>query len=687
MDTSSEVQSKTAPPPPDRPEDRGKKISKKYLVNKLNYINFQNQTINVVFKHSLYKNSITIPATPLPCGSNELHCAWAPGGEPASLQNFEFSNLCVADGQKLIVVSAEVIKQSRNGISFLLPETSFSVNQRRTYRHYCKNVQAQLIQNGVVFQGWLLDFSGASFKVELFSTPPQSLHWINVDQPVNILFLCNSQVVYSGECAIKKHSGTPRTKTFVLTPLHSRIQRFSSRETRSTRHRLVPSPRLHFKHPLTNTLLNLEIFDVSGSGFSVDESLEKTVLLPGLILTNAEFCLSGSFNVICTVQVVHKSLQNTAEQTVARSGLSILDIDPNDHVKILGLVQQVKDKDSYVCNKVTAHQLWNFFFDTGFIYPEKYLNLEKHKEKLKNTLEKLYEGDLPFARHFVYQQDDRIDGHMSMLRFYNKTWLIHHHASRKNEHFNAGLDVLNSLSRSIIDCHTIFSAHMNYLACYYRPDNKFPNRIFGGVAKYINDRTACSVDTFAYLKMKALSCITWGTDKPGWIVGKLGDEELKEFKYFYDSASGGLLIPAFDLDNPVTDKEPVSEAFEKAGLRRERHFYSIKKNGSVKAVIILTVSELGLNLSDLTNCLKVFVTDCESLPITILHATLLMVVTKHSCKEAPILIYPASYAVDNQLAYEKLYNLFIIDTAYSDPYFKYLKNFFRFSNYKQNEIH
>ena len=54
------------------------------------------------------------------------------------------------------------------------------------------------------------------------------------------------------------------------------------------------------------------------------------------------------------------------------------------------------------------------------------------------------------------------------------------------------------IGRFINDSHNLYSAHMHYVFCYFRPDNKFPNRIFGGLARELKDPAGCSLDTFAY---------------------------------------------------------------------------------------------------------------------------------------------------------------------------------------------
>jgi hypothetical protein len=75
--------------------------------------------------------------------------------------------------------------------------------------------------------------------------------------------------------------------------------------------------------------------------------------------------------------------------------------------------------------------LWNFFFDTGFIYPEKYAFFQANKEAIKKTYERLYSQSPHVARHFICQEKGAILGHMAMVRFYENSWLIHHHAATR----------------------------------------------------------------------------------------------------------------------------------------------------------------------------------------------------------------------------------------------------------------
>ena len=149
-------------------------------------------------------------------------------------------------------------------------------------------------------------------------------------------------------------------------------------------------------------------------------------------------------------------------------------MNPVQHAQLLNFIHQEKDSHAFVCNPVDTSALWQFFFESGFIYPEKYKDIFAKRDQIRELYEKLYTRSPGIARHFIYQEGNHIQGHMSMLRSYENSWLLHHHAASTEHSQNAGLHVLNQVGSFGNNCHRIKSLHMHYLMCYYREENKFP---------------------------------------------------------------------------------------------------------------------------------------------------------------------------------------------------------------------
>ena len=89
-------------------------------------------------------------------------------------------------------------------------------------------------------------------------------------------------------------------------------------------------------------------------------------------------------------------------------------------------------------------------------------------------------------------------------------------------------------------------------------------------------------------------------------------------------------------------------------------------------------ADLGLNLSELTNCIKVFVLDSEGLSKQRLNQMLGALLKKLKINETPVLLYPTAYAEDESIGFEKTYDLWILDLKYIDDYFNYVNRLLRF---------
>jgi len=651
------------------------KLSKKYLINLLNYINFQNGTILINFKHSKHNNTISLHAKPQPCLDDSLVCLWvgAATGLNQKLKSYEFLHLLLTDSQKLILVKPDLKRISEEGISFNLPEFCDELNSRKVRRHSCEGIQVEFIQNSIIFHGSLLDFSPISLRVEVSTIPPQSFQWINPESTVNVIFKDGQDVIYSGECRIIRQTMGQKTRVFALEPLNNQMRRFKPKEFRSSRQKLSPSPSIVFKHPLTKKMLNLEVEDLSGSGFSVEEYDDNSVLLLGMIISQLEIEFASDFRIACKSQVVYRNFCETdGDRIHIRCGIAFLDMDIQDQVRLSSLLHRTTNKRSYVCNRVDLDDLWKFFFDAGFVYPKKYASMHAFKEKFKETYKRLYIQNPHIARHFIYQDKGIIEGHMSMVRFYENTWLIHHHASSRAS-FRAGLVVLDQIGRYVNDFYCLYSTHMNFCICYFRPENRFPSRVFGGFARDLNNPKGCSLDSFAYFHF---SRVFEPGDLSGMLLAKTQPGDILELESFYRHESGGLMLHALDLEADVIDSDNLNKEYQKIGFKRDRHLFSLKKDGDIKAVIMVNVSDIGLNLSNLTNCVHVFVLDSDDVPCDTLYSVLSMLSKYYEQDKIPVLLYPVSYAERQSVPYEKIYNLWVQNTQYMDHYFKYVKNLF-----------
>ncbi|MSN24265.1 MAG: pilus assembly protein PilZ [Geobacter sp.] len=655
--------------------EKTKIIPKRYLVNKLNYLNFQDRTILVNLVHKKYGSILAISAIPLPCAGERLDCVWNDFTDPWILKSHTFQNLFVTDGKKCLLVDPELISIDEKGISLILPETCSESFSRKTKRQVCEGIQAHFTQSSAIFRGTLLDCSPVSFRIQVAAPTAHAFQWINSISTVNLQLHSSHEFLYSGECKIIRQTLEHNSGIFVLSPVHDRIQRYKPKQFRSTRYALIPTPNAIFVHPLTGRTISLKTIDLSGSGFSVEEGVANSMLFAGMIIPELQLNFAQSFKINCRAQVIYRNSSiNNEKDGFVKCGLTIMDMAMEDHVKLSSLLHQVDNKNSYVCTSVDMDALWDFFFETGFIYPEKYAFFQTNKLEVKRLYEQLYNHNPGIARHFIHQEKGTILGHISMVRCYENSWLIHHHAASKKESLKAGIMVLKQVSCYANDLHHLQSAHLKYLFSYYRPDNKFPNRVFGGFANEIDDPKGMSLDKFAYFHYRKAD-VNHELLGGAWSLTATRPEDIEELKRFYDHVSGGLMIDAFDLQPGIFSQDELTAEYQRMGFKKKKHLYSLLEGGELKALILANITDIGLNMTNLTNCVSVIIID-ETIPRLFIDSALSKAAEGYEHLEMPVLMYPVSYAERESILIEKIYTLCILNLDYLDQYFKFCDRFF-----------
>lgn len=651
-----------------------RKITREILINKINCANFKNQILTARFQHKFYDRTISVHVKPSPCFGDTLQLQWASASEfPEPVELFDFDTLFLTDNGDVLLITSGLYNIEEEGFSIPVPEKALTLSDRQYKRHDCRDISVLLMQDGSIFTGALQDFSPHSFRMDISAKPPVSFKWLNPDAPVTVTLRREQHVFYTGECRILRFDGGDSSRTIVASPTHTSIKRFKTKEYRSDRYHVHTPVHAHFTHPLTGKHCEFIVNDLSGSGFSLVEKKGKEVLMPGLIIPNINITLPGTMELSCTAQVIHRHQNEHPEnEGISINGFAILDMDPQALTQLLAFIHQEDDSHSFIGSSIDLDELWNFFFESGFIYPEKYSHILDKKEEIKKTYEKLYCHNPKIGRYFINKENGVIRGHMAMVKAYENTWMIHHHAASPSGGRTAGIQVLNQVGSFTNSTHRIRSMHMDCLMCYFRPENKFPMKVFHGIASKIDEPKSCSTDPFAYFHLKSDP----GNPAIGhdWSLTFSSSIDLLNFDSFYEKASGGLLTKAFGIKSGKPDYKMLMEEYRNAELTRDIEFYSLKKDKRLKAVIMSDRSSAGLNMSDLMNCVKVFVTDPEEITLDIIETAVGKVAGNYEDEDVPVLMFPLSFAESIALPYEKSYILWVLNMDESDQYFTHLRS-------------
>jgi hypothetical protein len=645
------------------------------LTNTLNHIHFTEGIVRILLRHPDYRKSLLLNAYPQPSTGKTVTCTWENKDfDGLDLESLEIKDLIIDDGRSMIMVPAILKEINREFFVLELPKVGYALGQRQARRYGCREVKAELIQNAFHAEGELIDFSPVGFRIRVRPDASCSFRWFNTEDTSVIHLRSGSKILFSGPCRMIRQRGQSTEKEIVFAPLNGEIKRFKKKHIRNVRQKLAPAPSLCFFHPFLGRKVQFEVEDISTSGFSVREEVDERVLLPGMIIPEATLGFAGFLKVKCSAQVIYCK---PCEGNEVRCGLAILDMDIQAYSSLTHILTSAMDPHAYVSTEVDMDALWEFFFETGFLYPKKYRLIQTKRAQFKETYKKLYQDNPGIARHFTYQRNGRIFGHISMVRAYDQAWMIHHHAAKAMESKRTGFMVLKQIMHYLNDMHRLPSANMDYTICYFRPENKFPDRVFGGFARELKNPRGCSLDLFAYLPYTRLSL---GTKLPdGWTLSQSSERDLWEFEHFYMNHSGGLLIDAMGLRHGETKKGSLEKTYHEMGLTRTWQTYSLKSNGKLDAILVVNHSDLGFNLSELLNGIKVLAVNPKKLPWSILSTAISQLAGEFQTERVPVLFYPVSYVEENEIPYEKLYQMWVLNVQHGNEYLEYMQKRFRIS--------
>ena len=336
-----------------RPE---KKISRKQIINHLNYVNFQDSSILINLKHSRFDKVVSLRAKPQPCRDDELICSWVnPHEIRRLLSSYEFDSICLKNENSNLILEPELVNIDEFNIDLVLSEQYYPL-QIETVEHYpCIGIDAQVIQNSAIFKGTLTDFSSNSFHIKLGLEPPQTSQWLISDSNVDVILSKDQETLFSGECLIIDHDGLRDQILLCLKPLKEEVQRFRSKKFRSNRVDTSPLPSIVFKHPFIDRLFDLKASNLSGMGFSVTTSPFNSLLVPGMVLPRVEMIFANSFKINFTAQVIYKKYQKKDKEDLNKYtiyGLTFLNITSDDHLKLLSYLHQATDSNLHICQSI-----------------------------------------------------------------------------------------------------------------------------------------------------------------------------------------------------------------------------------------------------------------------------------------------------------------------------------------------
>lgn len=624
----------------------------------MNAATFHGQTASLLLKDPLTGFTARVSAVPNLAEDGLLECQVENALGRRASSTYSVERVQLSDGLRRIEFKPNQVTYEADLFRIAIPDSASDATSRDEKRFPSNRATVSLIQGKSRAPGTVIDFSASAFAVDLADP---SVNELDHSRPMEAVLETADGIAYQGSVRTLRVEHAHQVAQVVLQPMPTIAPRTVT--VRARRRTFSPLPTIDFCHPIIGKHFHFEVRDLSVAGFCIEEEASHSIFFPGLIISQINIRMTGSWAVTCSAQVRYRTRRDS-ETSIA--GFEIINITAAERLRLISVLNQCSDSHTYVCpDSLDLDALWSFFFETGFIYPDKFAALRDQKRNLQAIYEKIYLNTPEFARHVIYQEKGVIHGHLSMIKYYKQTWIVHHHAARRSAHRKAGLVVLDHLLRYVHEYRLSFPDSMQYLAFYFRPNNRFASRVFGGTVGAIGDKGKCSLDSFAYLHFDRRTQIT--SDLSVSLRPAL-TEDVRQLERIYKRQSGGMMIEALDLASVGNESDMrVTGEYMEAGLLRDRRLYAVVVQDSLAALIAINRSDAGLNLSDLTNCIQLFVLQSRLLDKSKVETAFGLAAEEFDESSVATLVYPLEFAKATDLSYSKVYDLCVLNVDHFSP--------------------
>ncbi|MBW1997514.1 MAG: hypothetical protein JRJ29_06050 [Deltaproteobacteria bacterium] len=640
------------------------------LISTLNYIHFMEKPIFLQLAHPKYQDSILIEAHPEPCDGIELTCRWSRENLPdLDIQRYRFLNLILDDGKEIIIVPVVPRSITGKGFTVELSKRGQVAGKRKARRYACENIGVSLTQGGFMARGELLEFSPLAFRTRIRPGPYCSFHEYNSEGTFFLNLEREGKPLFSQACRVVRQGAGMAEREIVLTPLANSVNRFKKRNIRSPRILLNPPPTLAFKHPFFDRTFRLQTTDISLSGFSVHEKADCGVLVPGLIIPKMTIHFSGSAAMNCAAQVIYR---HEAPGDMVRCGISILDMEMEDYARLSEILFDFLNSNSPVSTYVGEEELWEFFFKVGAVQPETYSILGQHKQNLKEGLPRGLLERPELGKHLAYKDNGQIIAYASLVKAYERAWLVFHRAGGGDLRQGAVLNLLEQLMIYLHDMHRLPFSRSNFAIHFYQKGDEISEKLHEAFARMCGNPKVCSVDRFSLIMFK--KNMGEGSLPRGWSMKECSWMDYWELNRFYDRISGGLFMGALSLDSEERAKVARDPSFDLPAPSLVTRTYSLRHEGELCAVIIAPSAGQAMELFQPWNSIKVIVMVPSLLPRDILFKALAQVSNFHEgLDQVQIMVHPPDYLKENGVAEEKEYKLWVLNLSHMETYLEHLR--------------
>ena len=242
-------------------------------------------------------------------------------------------------------------------------------------------------------------------------------------------------------------------------------------------------------------------------------------------------------------------------------------------------------------NKMDIDELFDLYERTGFLYPEKARRLLPHMDSVKENWRRMLRAEESLLYVLVAGDKERGRAALAVWRSARHGWTYQHLVSENNPY----------ASRAVMlaaEAESILKGSDESAQNWFRPENRFPARVFGSMIQTIGGSLSSSQQHAYFALPRPLSL----REDPEIRISLYDPSYNKDLCALAHRTRGHVYVAAEELAGDVPFKG-LDGLYRRVGLRRTRHVFLAQRKGrdELLGAAIVYRGPLGLNFSYLEN--------------------------------------------------------------------------------------
>ncbi|WP_224369213.1 PilZ domain-containing protein [Hyalangium versicolor] len=365
---------------------------------------------------------------------------------------------------------------------------------------------------------------------------------------------------------------------------------------------------ISFVSPITGEHIQHPVMDLHAVGLSFVYDAAREVLPVGLAIHNFTLVLPDGTRAPCSAEVRDNSplLDHTAGGLARpfRCGVRLLHVQPEARQAVTNAFVQARCPQVWDGSNEPFRKIWEIVRTVRHVYPDYPFEDGPHLEVLEETHRKLAAASDEIARSFVYRDGLQLIGHASGVRMYSRTWMLQHlmvlPTVRRGESISRDLSALSvDYAESLED--------VNYVRVYWRIQNKWPDRVFGWIARSMHLDGLTSLRMLNYVRLALTEA---PRPRRGLLpVREATEADLRWIEAHLRSRGEVVRMMADDLQASEAALPTLSQRFAAFGLKRGRSVFVVDGERGPLAVALSEDATPGLSWSEMTNAFSFLMDD------------------------------------------------------------------------------